>query len=1094
MTSLMKKKKQVLAAQLSELASKSNEDTLYYELSLFFQQVKEQVLHELEEYWPNDDTVLLQGQLDLILAPIFESQQQYYNILRKYNIKEYNLGVKQGRRLVKMANKPLSSFKSESNTIKVNRLANLHVDKDELFGTNDWTQQRLLNQSFTASERTMNRVDQDINKIISDGYKSGDGVNKVAANIENRFNQLKTWESKRIARTEMHNAHQMGIMNIYQDMGVEYTQWTCAHDRRTRDSHKEIDGEIIPLGGTYSNGCQYPGDTNGPIEEWINCRCGNVPFIIPDGYIAPPGMSQFRESDLVSTLDYWNQNELMDITTQETSQISEGNVLEEITRSNEFDIYRLPPDARKRYLNLKKNQTILNDALETKNYNKLDELEPSVVTMIESKATVKELGDDFLTFAKEELEDYALDISDYEKIIKDKNIKVTIEPKGIKWKNDALKDNYYIHNTETGKYHPFNTNEKFVKYHFKKENLTILESVDMDSSRVMHVYEEYKKLPKRLQNTNEIVLSSQKPVKIGFLGSDSKLGGYVVEGKGNRIVSFKKTLTETSGTVIHEATHNLEKDQLYYISNSKEWVLAFKKDQKRLLAQGKELKGTYVTEYSYSFTESALEVGSAANRMNGHKIYSEDLAESMKKYLKNKKEFSKDYPEKAKVLEKILNGEFKPKTTTLYDDWYKFESKRFRLTPKERERQRELKWKQDDLIRQHKSLNSKETKELQYFEDKVMLDFLHNKKIRGESLSIKETKVYRNLTKKWKKKLNLESILNEESINSNKFSFTKEDMLKYNELLILKQEGKLKGIKNKNALKLLENQKKLDSLHQTFIKNGNLSSEDAKEYKKLYNNPKVRKKFKLELLEDTLELEGKAPLSKPHDTECLGDLDNPNNIKEFKGTTKDGMLPGQESIDRYFTKNVTATEKYDEFIEEWVYDKAYKDVQLFDDCGRDIKILRNKLIKSNPSWTSEMIEEAIEEVVSRSNKFDKLMKGAKTKKNMKFYRRQQELNISEEDIKKGETILPSARSVSISKEGATDYVGKAKSYKWELEIEAPAGTNIVYIAPKAKSKKHRNKFIRQMEAILDRDTPCEILEIIDDDVKNIHKVRLRVKG
>lgn len=94
---------------------------------------------------------------------------------------------------------------------------------------------------------------------------------------------------------------------------------------------------------------------------------------------------------------------------------------------------------------------------------------------------------------------------------------------------------------------------------------------------------------------------------------------------------------------------------------------------------------------------------------------------------------------------------------------------------------------------------------------------------------------------------------------------------------------------------------------------------------------------------------------------------------------------------------------------------------------------------------------------------------------------------------KGETILSSARSVSISKEGTIDYVGKAKSYNWELEIEAPVGTKACYIAPKAKSEKHGTKYIRQMETILDRDTPCDILEIIDDDVKNIHKVRLRVK-
>lgn len=57
----------------------------------------------------------------------------------------------------------------------------------------------------------------------------------------------------------------------------------------------------------------------------------------------------------------------------------------------------------------------------------------------------------------------------------------------------------------------------------------------------------------------------------------------------------------------------------------------------------------------------------------------------------------------------------------------------------------------------------------------------------------------------------------------------------------------------------------------------------------------------------------------------------------------------------------------------------------------------------------------------------------------------------------------------------------------------PVGTKAVYIAPKAKSKTYGNKYIRQMETILDRDTPCEILEIIDDDVKNIHKVILRVK-
>jgi hypothetical protein len=91
----------------------------------------------------------------------------------------------------------------------------------------------------------------------------------------------------------------MGVMNSYDQLGVEYTQWISASDARVRESHVEIDREIIPFGGTYSNGLRFPGDTSGLIEEWINCRCSNAPFVMPAGMMAPPGMAQFREEDLI---------------------------------------------------------------------------------------------------------------------------------------------------------------------------------------------------------------------------------------------------------------------------------------------------------------------------------------------------------------------------------------------------------------------------------------------------------------------------------------------------------------------------------------------------------------------------------------------------------------------------------------------------------------------------------------------------------------------------------------------------------------------------------------------------------------------------
>ena len=171
-------------------------------------------------------------------------------------------------------------------------------NEDNLFGTLEYTEERLSDYTFTASQNTLNRVDSNINEILTTGYREGKGINEVSRRITERFDQLRTWEANRIARTEIHTSQNMGIMNSYESLGVEYTQWTAAHDSRTRRSHIDIDGEIIPFGGTYSNKLRFPGDTSGPIEEWINCRCANAPFVMPVGMMAP-SFSPFRESDLI---------------------------------------------------------------------------------------------------------------------------------------------------------------------------------------------------------------------------------------------------------------------------------------------------------------------------------------------------------------------------------------------------------------------------------------------------------------------------------------------------------------------------------------------------------------------------------------------------------------------------------------------------------------------------------------------------------------------------------------------------------------------------------------------------------------------------
>ena len=285
----MTTKKKRLANQLTQLINSKLEKQLKAEIQLFFQKQMDEVLSAFDEYYT--DTLLLQGHINLILSPIHELQKEYYDLLLKYNTEIYNRGKEQGRRQV------------DGMALKSAKPLKWHHDENkptDLFGTLPTSEQHLTSYTFTASESTMNRVDGEINQILTEGYRDGLGVKDVRNRIMERYQQFTGWEANRIARTEMQTAHNMGVMQTYQEMGVEYKEWRSAHDKRTRRSHSLLDGEVAPLDKPFSNGLMYPGDKSGPIEEWINCRCSFPPFIMPPGMMAPPGMAQFRVGDLVS--------------------------------------------------------------------------------------------------------------------------------------------------------------------------------------------------------------------------------------------------------------------------------------------------------------------------------------------------------------------------------------------------------------------------------------------------------------------------------------------------------------------------------------------------------------------------------------------------------------------------------------------------------------------------------------------------------------------------------------------------------------------------------------------------------------------------
>ena len=173
-----------------------------------------------------------------------------------------------------------------------------------LFRTNPQIEDSLRYNTFQASDKTLNRVTENITNNLADSYHEGLGIRDAGRRITKEFSSLKGWESRSIARTEINSAQNEGAFSAYDELGVEYQMWWTGKDKRVRDSHRPLHGHIVAVGNTFSNGLLYPGDKSGPIKEWINCRCTSIPYILPLGKMAPPGLTEFTEDQLIDIPSY----------------------------------------------------------------------------------------------------------------------------------------------------------------------------------------------------------------------------------------------------------------------------------------------------------------------------------------------------------------------------------------------------------------------------------------------------------------------------------------------------------------------------------------------------------------------------------------------------------------------------------------------------------------------------------------------------------------------------------------------------------------------------------------------------------------------
>lgn len=121
-----------------------------------------------------------------------------------------------------------------------------------------------------------------ITSAVTQAVLQGQSIPQLAASIAG-VAAMDQRAAMRSARTAMTSAHSLGKLKSYENaakMGIDVKKrWLAVLDRRTRGSHRHLDGETVKLDKEFSNGLKYPGDPDGAGSEVYNCRCTMVPVI-----------------------------------------------------------------------------------------------------------------------------------------------------------------------------------------------------------------------------------------------------------------------------------------------------------------------------------------------------------------------------------------------------------------------------------------------------------------------------------------------------------------------------------------------------------------------------------------------------------------------------------------------------------------------------------------------------------------------------------------------------------------------------------------------------------------------------------------------
>lgn len=135
---------------------------------------------------------------------------------------------------------------------------------------------RLLPKPSIDIPKDLKWNERKIKSALVQSTLKGESIPKLAKRLEKTVGMNKT-SAIRNARTMMTASHNYGKLKAgleAKKLGINVKkEWIATHDGRTRDSHIDIDGEVVEMDKTFSNGLMFPADPLGDPAEVYNCRC-----------------------------------------------------------------------------------------------------------------------------------------------------------------------------------------------------------------------------------------------------------------------------------------------------------------------------------------------------------------------------------------------------------------------------------------------------------------------------------------------------------------------------------------------------------------------------------------------------------------------------------------------------------------------------------------------------------------------------------------------------------------------------------------------------------------------------------------------------